>query len=162
MAMIATSADCAFIDVQTSILEKWAELEDLVKPHYDVFENDPRLRQLIQELIRLLYYADPKASAAKDCKELREKNALYGGSWCKRGGSGAFHMVARKFDRYQEQIRLEYSEVEDTIGDARRYLILIDAWHLARSQGLICKCVTDSIGTSNSLDCLVHGQDTPF
>lgn len=78
-----------------------------------------------------------------DALQLREKNAAYGGSWKKRGGVGAFMMLARKWDRLEEIVGKKWGydvfqalrhaspeageELRDTIGDLRRYLTLIEA-----------------------------------
>lgn len=80
----------------------------------------------------------------KDVYELQEKEKSYGGSWKKRGGVGAFMMLARKWDRIEIQVQhhnynifkaieedprtgTEYENVLDDIRDLRRYLILIEA-----------------------------------
>ena len=39
--------------------------------------------------------------AGKDVSILKHKDAEYGGSWCKRGGVGAFMMLCRKWDRLE-------------------------------------------------------------
>ncbi len=114
------------------ILHHWAEVEELAGPwHYDLF--DPAAKKLRESMLRLLslLYQVPGSSHEADCAQLREKNALYGGSWCRRGGSGAFHMLARKADRFAEQWARTQKldgDVEDTLGDLRRYLILVEAW----------------------------------
>ncbi len=83
--------------------------------------------------------------AAEDCAQLRAKDKEYGGSWLKRGGVGAFMMLARKWDRLETAMgtplpdldrfdvieRAVYDEREegllDDIGDLRRYLLLVEA-----------------------------------
>jgi hypothetical protein len=78
-----------------------------------------------------------------DIGELREKDKLYGGSWLKRGGVGAYMNVARKIDRLEKTAEahgwdvIEAASVEsfsygegsvlDQIGDLRRYLMLVEA-----------------------------------
>jgi len=75
-----------------------------------------------------------------DVLMLNIKNREYGGSWKKRGGTGAFMMLARKWDRLEEQVRKlqwdvftaalndERKEgVLDDIGDLRRYLLLVES-----------------------------------
>lgn len=42
-----------------------------------------------------------EAIAAEDVQRVREKEASYKGSWKKRGGIGAFMMLARKWDRIE-------------------------------------------------------------
>lgn len=85
--------------------------------------------------------------ALRDLEIIAKKDAEYGGSWKKRGGQNAFFMMARKWDRLEEQLkkhhfdifeagRLDCREegVVDDIGDLRRYLILIESeiTHLVR------------------------------
>lgn len=100
--------------------------------------------------------------AKQDVEQLNQKEREYGASWKKRGGVGAFMMLARKWDRLENMvdelrtytpvdnisIRPDYvagpydvfshakgSEMEggdaesllDTIGDLRRYLMLVEA-----------------------------------
>jgi hypothetical protein len=87
--------------------------------------------------------------ATKDCDVLRRKDREYGGSWLKRGGIGAFMMLARKWDRLEQAVGrsvqmtggataakydiLEHTLVDtreegllDDIGDLRRYLLLVE------------------------------------
>lgn len=78
--------------------------------------------------------------AKKDVEEIKRKDAEYGGSWKRRGGVGAFMMLARKWDRIEEQVKkanydiftasLADSRDEgllDDIRDLRRYLTLVEA-----------------------------------
>ena len=59
------------------------------------------------------------------------KNPKYGDSWCRRGGHGIFHNVARKFDRL-ERAELEGAVFEmDEIVDLAVYSWLQLAWHLS-------------------------------
>lgn len=67
------------------------------------------------------------------------KNAEYGASWKKRGGAGAFMMLARKWDRLEEMVKREDYDIFkaikkssnsgealiDTIADLRNYLTLV-------------------------------------
>jgi len=76
-----------------------------------------------------------------DVKVLHEKGAAYGDSWKKRGGIGAFMMLARKWDRIENISKDKFGYdiiracLEDTstegmleqVGDLRRYLALIEA-----------------------------------
>lgn len=77
--------------------------------------------------------------ANTDLKILIAKNAEYGESWKKRGGIGAFMMLARKWDRLETQCerhgydifkacedRSTVEDLLDTIGDLRRYLLLVE------------------------------------
>lgn len=61
-------------------------------------------------------------------------NPKYGDSWCKRGAQGAFHNVARKFDRLEVQTLTgsgsapqEWNELVDLAA----YAVMQLAWHLA-------------------------------
>jgi len=73
-----------------------------------------------------------------DVEVLVEKEAKYKGSWKKRGGTGAFHVFARKWDRIENQLEEVGYDVfklcqddpdfrENEIGDLRRYLMLVEA-----------------------------------
>jgi hypothetical protein len=51
------------------------------------------------------YYLDYlEAVAADDVTGLRKAEESYGDSWKKRGGVGAFMMLARKWDRIEQQV----------------------------------------------------------
>lgn len=84
----------------------------------------------------------------EDAQRVYEKDVEYGGSWKRRGGIGAFMMLARKWDRIEEavEVRGEDGQVAgyhdllalatndqrkegllDDIVDLRRYLILVEA-----------------------------------
>ena len=78
--------------------------------------------------------------AGHDAEALRPAQASYGDSWKKRGGVGAFMMLARKWDRIENQTKkFSYNIFEaiyddpspegilDDIGDLRRYLFLVEA-----------------------------------
>lgn len=81
--------------------------------------------------------------ASQDVATLREKERTYGGSWKKRGGVGAFMMLARKMDRLENiaaasgydifgVIRREGLAGADgtliaEIRDLRCYLMLVEA-----------------------------------
>lgn len=78
--------------------------------------------------------------AHKDVQQLHEAEKSYGDSWKQRGGVGAFMMLARKWDRIENQtqrekydifqtIRIDSREegVIDDIRDLRRYLLLVEA-----------------------------------
>lgn len=99
-----------------------------------------------------------EAVAAEDVAHLREKERTYGGSWKKRGGVGAFMMLARKWDRLEGMLSLKNAVGLDTIlfggydifgsievdasgkdgtalaeiRDLRRYLLLVEAEMVAR------------------------------
>jgi len=79
--------------------------------------------------------------ANDDVAVLKEKGKSYGNSWRKRGGVGAFMMLARKWDRIEKQCeekgydifdvlsgaagRMDESFADD-IADLRRYLLLVE------------------------------------
>ena len=94
--------------------------------------------------------------ADNDVAELQKKDKEYGGSWLKRGGVGAFMMLARKWDRIEEQVKHplphfdtydvlaigivdvdKKDSILDDIGDLRRYLMLVEAeiLHQTTTQG---------------------------
>ena len=79
------------------------------------------------------------AIAQKDLDALKRAEESYGDSWRRRGGVGAFMMLARKFDRIEHQCEkhgwniFEAGEafkgeagLLDDIRDLRRYLILVE------------------------------------
>jgi hypothetical protein len=121
------------------------ELAGQVRP-YDVFTPGELVRTRIRSLIALMYEFN-LGTPEEDVAQLREKDAAYGGSWHARGGVGAFFVTVRKMDRLLNIVDRKYAGVwqtalsgeaggseglEDTLGDLRRYLILIEAWHVAR------------------------------
>ena len=80
-----------------------------------------------------------KDVAQNDLEALKRAETSYGDSWKRRGGVGAFMMLARKFDRIENQSRgenwdifkagIEYSGEDgllDDIRDLRRYLLLVE------------------------------------
>ena len=91
-----------------------------------------------------------------DVTGLMEAQKSYGDSWRKRGGVGAFMMLARKWDRIEERVRQELDGQDrydifkhimadgraegliDDVRDLRRYLLLVEA-HL-RTLGVKSAC----------------------
>jgi len=80
-----------------------------------------------------------KNIAQEDINTLKKAEDSYGDSWKRRGGIGAFMMLARKFDRIENQTAqhnwdiFEAGDVYagdegllDDIRDLRRYLILVE------------------------------------
>ena len=78
--------------------------------------------------------------ATEDVKGLHEAEQSYGDSWKKLGGVGAFMMLARKWDRLENQVtKVNYDVFQaikedtrpegilDDIQDLRRYLLLVEA-----------------------------------
>lgn len=99
------------------------------------------------------YIAELDAVAATDVEHVKQKDATYGGSWAKRGGAGAFMMLARKWDRLENMLsRREQGQYDlfsaldeqDLLGadgsilaevrDLRRYLLLVEARLLYRAK----------------------------
>ena len=77
--------------------------------------------------------------ADSDVVALEEAEKSYGDSWRKRGGVGAFMMLARKWDRIENQVKAQQYDVFDAIEsdrraegimddiqDLRRYLMLVE------------------------------------
>lgn len=75
-----------------------------------------------------------------DCGGLIKARTSYGDSWKLRGGVGAFMMLARKWDRIENQTKKQgydvFKAIEldpsntgilDDIRDLRRYLLLVEA-----------------------------------
>jgi len=89
---------------------------------------------------------DPKWQAIKDIAQndinsLIESEKSYGDSWKRRGGAGAFMMLARKWDRIENQVSKDgydifktinndpsSSGILDDIRDLRRYLLLVEGY----------------------------------
>ena len=78
--------------------------------------------------------------SAEDWTSLDKAEQDYGDSWRKRGGVGAYMMLARKWDRIENQVfdytydiflALEEDKrpegLMDDIKDLRRYLLLVEA-----------------------------------
>lgn len=78
--------------------------------------------------------------AHDDVSGLKRAEVSYGNSWKKRGGGNAWHMLCRKFDRLEIQVRKNHDNVFkavltdprpegaiDDIRDLRRYLMLVEA-----------------------------------
>lgn len=84
----------------------------------------------------------------EDLAQLRHKERSYKGSWKKRGGIGAFMMMARKWDRLEGMAEedsydifrmLKNGDGEDgsalaEVRDLRRYLLLVEAEHIAKGK----------------------------
>ena len=84
--------------------------------------------------------------ADSDVVALEEAEKSYGDSWRKRGGVGAFMMLARKFDRIEHQsekhgwdvfkageVYVGEAGLLDDIRDLRRYLLLVEEYILANT-----------------------------
>ena len=81
----------------------------------------------------------------EDVRSLHEKEKTYQGSWKKRGGVGAFMMLARKWDRIENMLNNydifkaiaddpsgEDSTALAEVRDLRRYLLLVESELVAR------------------------------
>lgn len=122
------------------------------------------IRSLRADADRYRHLEHLKDIAQEDIEQLNQKEREYGASWKKRGGVGAFMMLARKWDRLENMVdelktyhspfpgtttirqafvagpydifsHVEGSNLQgdaaesliDTIGDLRRYLMLVEA-----------------------------------
>jgi len=76
-----------------------------------------------------------------DINALKKAENSYGDSWRKRGGVGAFMMLARKWDRIENQTNKQGYDlfaaifadttdagILDDIRDLRRYLLLVESF----------------------------------
>jgi len=88
--------------------------------------------------------------AENDVSSLNKAQESYGDSWMKRGGTGAFMMLARKWDRLENQLKGDLGAqwdifhhalvddrpegIIDDIRDLRRYLMLVEAQVLVLQQ----------------------------
>jgi hypothetical protein len=87
-------------------------------------------------------YIEPVAETVVETIRKKDSRQAYGGSWLKRGGVGAFMMLARKWDRIElaaQQCDVEWDviraaqhdkreeDVEEDINDLIGYLILVSA-----------------------------------
>jgi hypothetical protein len=83
--------------------------------------------------------------ASIDVETLIAKDLDYGSSWKKRGGIGAFMMLARKWDRLEKAVEAHGWDVfaaargdervegiRDDLADLRRYLLLVETELLER------------------------------
>jgi hypothetical protein len=79
--------------------------------------------------------------AMRDIAQLQRAEKSYGDSWRKRGGVGAFMMLARKFDRIENQSQachwdvfgailddMSSTGILDDIRDLRCYLLLVEEY----------------------------------
>tara|TARA_R110000796_G_scaffold252638_1_gene389678 strand:- start:5943 stop:6281 length:339 start_codon:yes stop_codon:yes gene_type:complete len=84
-------------------------------------------------------FAKMKMISNLDINGLKKAEKSYGDSWKKRGGVGAFMMLARKWDRIENQVVKEGYDIFETISkdpstsgilddiqDLRRYLLLVE------------------------------------
>jgi len=82
-----------------------------------------------------------KELTEEDIEALKKAEVSYGDSWRKRGGVGAFMMLARKWDRIENQTNKQGYDlfaaifadttdagILDDIRDLRRYLLLVESF----------------------------------
>ena len=124
----------------------WNSIEDCATDvGYDIFKAEAR--EAIMQLSVALLLLEKEAGGLslvdvtdRDVAVITTKDADYGGSWKRRGGIGAFMMLARKWDRlaqsaernaevalvdlYRRDTRPE--GLKDDCADLRRYLILVE------------------------------------
>ena len=105
--------------------------------------------------------------AQQDLHALKRAEESYGDSWKRRGGVGAFMMLARKFDRVEHQSEKHGWDVFeagtvytgeagllDDIRDLRRYLLLVEQEILLQTEN-----TTEVVKVDNNNDDTV-GNDT--
>jgi hypothetical protein len=141
-------ADSVDLDVLGDALHtKWTDFENFAfLQGYDILRLEPEcvIEPRLRVLVNLLYKV-PGASPTEDTAQLKVKDREYGGSWCRRGGQGAFFMLARKWDRIDKQVESSGGSLEraiekdkraegilDDLGDLRRYLVLCVAYREER------------------------------
>lgn len=97
-------------------------------------------------------YAHIQDLTNRDVQVLIEKGRSYGSSWRNRGGIGAFMMLARKWDRIENQCKAQGYDIFSAIGadrvldsadgllddiaDLRRYLLLVESHMTAPKCGV--------------------------
>jgi len=118
-----------------------------------------------------IYINELDGIAKDDVAALRQAEKSYGNSWKKRGGVGAFMMLARKWDRMEKHLTdpdrgfsgkydiLEAAAKDnrpegliDDIRDLRRYLMLVEAELRAsgRCPGKLAKDIEDGCASKGS------------
>lgn len=133
-----------------------------------------RVHYLTAELLRYerpgeMLEARGVVVAKADQLVLIEKGRHYGTSWKKRGGTGAFMMLARKWDRMETilsnlvgsggppllaRLRENPGNVQDDVDDLRRYLLLVESE--AQEQWLALDAAESGAGYVN------QGQDRTY
>lgn len=73
-----------------------------------------------------------------DFQGLQKARISYGESWCKRGGVGAYMMLARKWDRLEQRVQAHgYDIFEAVVKDTRREGVIDDIRDLRRYLALV-------------------------
>ena len=101
---------------------------------------DPEQNTNIQENSMPANFKHIQQLVEEDVQKLRQAEESYGDSWRGRGGVGAFMMLARKWDRIENQVTKDGydifttikndpsdSGILDDIKDLRRYLLLVES-----------------------------------
>jgi hypothetical protein len=124
--------------------EQPAEERDLT-----VIEEKPYDREMAAADPRFAYHNHLEPICVVDVDEVTKKDISYGSSWKKRGGVGAYMMLARKWDRLEEVVESRYrydifaaiahtggggedGTVLAEVRDLRRYLLLVEAEMMQR------------------------------
>jgi hypothetical protein len=127
---------------------------DLAKKGNQVIEEKPYDREMAAADPRFAYHNHLEPICVVDVDEVTRKDISYGSSWKKRGGVGAFMMLARKWDRLEEMVKSKtnstgfgydiFAAIAHTGGggedgtvlaevrDLRRYLLLVEAEMMQR------------------------------
>ena len=104
-------------------------------------------RMMDQIIAEFPYLGNLNDISMDDVANLLLAEKSYKGSWQRRGGVGAFMMLARKFDRIEAQVQ-EYGwdifeathkdqrieGIIDDIRDLRRYLLLVEAYIMEKKK----------------------------
>lgn len=108
-------------------------------------------------------------TAKNDVAQIVHKEQTYKGSWRKRGGIGAFMMLARKWDRIEEMMNSanydilgmlnaqhkagvtgDDGSIMAEIRDLRRYLLLLESYFWAQQQPYPTPICSDPVTTSST------------
>lgn len=135
-------------EVGAALRERWAVFEKNSKDiGYDIlvdYVGNGYASHIYKDMCALveLLYRIPNVSWIDDTRTLRAKDKDYGGSWHRRGGQGAFMMLARKWDRIETALAKVDNDLDrlldtdtrgegvlDDLADLRCYLLLVLSWH---------------------------------
>tara|TARA_R100000808_G_scaffold15950_1_gene36358 strand:- start:12529 stop:12951 length:423 start_codon:yes stop_codon:yes gene_type:complete len=136
---------------------------------------------MVEEKKRWSIFEKVKELGYYDAEALSHAQKSYGDSWKRRGGVGAFMMLARKWDRIENQTKKYNYDIFETIladpsnegiiddiWDLRRYLFLVEAEIQGQLSGFPSNAPTTpqdkkskSLG-SNPLGTLSKGNREPY
>lgn len=98
------------------------------------------IKSALDAVVRYAYDVYFNQIVTRDIEILRKKDEEYGASWLEYGGTGAFFVTVRKWDRIRHQLRKHNWDVfaayadgttserfADTVMDFRNYLVLWEA-----------------------------------